>query len=47
MPLKENVDAKIRMITGDVTDTLEDRALLAEFSDKLYDTDVVKKLNVE
>jgi hypothetical protein len=47
MCLKEEVDADIKMITGDVTDTLEDRALLAEFSDKPYDTDVVKKLNVE
>ena len=47
MRLKEEIDANIKILSGDVTYTLEDRALLAEFSAKLYDTDAIKKLKVE
>jgi predicted aldo/keto reductase-like oxidoreductase len=47
MRLKEEIDANIKTLTGDVTYTLEDRALLAEFSAKLYDTDAIKKMKVE
>jgi hypothetical protein len=47
MRLREEIDANIRILSGDTTYTLEDRALLAEFSAKLYDTDAMKKLKVE
>ncbi len=47
MKLKEEIDANIRILSGDPTYTLEDRALLAEFSAKLYETDAIKKLKVE
>jgi len=47
MRLKEEIDANIRILTGDTTYTLDDRALLAEFSAKLYDSDAMKKLRVE
>jgi predicted aldo/keto reductase-like oxidoreductase len=47
MRLKEEIDANLRVITGDASYTFEDRALLAEFSTKLYDTDAMKNLKVE
>ena len=47
MRLKEEIDANLRVITEDTNYTLEDRALLAEFSAKLYETDAMKKLKLE
>ena len=47
MRLKEEIDANIGILCGEAAYTLEDRALLAEFSAKLYDTDAIKKLRVE
>jgi predicted aldo/keto reductase-like oxidoreductase len=47
MRLKEEIDANIKILSGDVTYTLEDRALLAEFSVKLYDSDAIKKMRIE
>jgi uncharacterized protein len=47
MRLKEEIDANIEILSGDATYTLEDRALLAQFSARLYETDAVKKLTVE
>lgn len=47
MRLKAEIDANIRILSGDVTYTAADRALLAEFSAKLYDTDAIKKMKVE
>ena len=47
MRLKEEIDANIKVFSEDTTYTLEDRAMLAEFSAKLYDTDTVKKMKVE
>jgi predicted aldo/keto reductase-like oxidoreductase len=47
MRLKEEIDANIEILSGDATYTLEDRALLAEFSAKLHDTDTIKKMRVE
>ena len=47
MRLKEEIDANIKIISGDATYTSDDRALLAEFSAKLYETDAIKKLKVE
>ena len=47
MRLKDEMDANLRILSSDTTFTVEDRALLAEFSAKLYDTDAIKKLRVE
>jgi len=47
MRLKEEIDANLNILAGDATYTLQDRALLAEFSAKLYDSDAVRKLRVE
>ena len=42
---KEEIDANIRILSGDSAYAVEDRALLAEFSAKRYDTDAGKKLD--
>ena len=47
MRLKEEIDANIKILSGDPTCTSEDRALLAEFSAKLFETDTVKKFRIE
>ncbi len=47
MRLREEIDANIKILSGDVTYTLEDRAILAEFSAKLYDTDAIKKMRID
>lgn len=47
MRLTEEIDANLKILSGDLTYTMEDRALLAEFSAKLYDTDAIKKLKIE
>ncbi len=47
MRLKQEVDANIKTLSGNVTYTLDDRALLAEFSAKAYDSDAIKKMRVD
>ena len=47
MRLKEEIDANIKILSGDVTYTLEDRAILAEFSAKLYDSDAIRKMRID
>jgi len=47
MRLKEEIDANLKILSGDATFTPDDRALLAEFSAKLFDTDSIKKLRIE
>ena len=47
MRLKEEIDANIKALSEATTYTLEDRALLTEFSAKLYDTDAIKKLRID
>jgi len=47
MRLKEEVDANIKTLSGDVTYTLDDRALLAEFSAKAFDSDAIKRMRVD
>jgi predicted aldo/keto reductase-like oxidoreductase len=47
MRLKEEIDANLEILSGKATYTPEDRALLAEFSAKLYDTDAIKKMRIE
>jgi predicted aldo/keto reductase-like oxidoreductase len=47
MRLKEEIDANLKVLSGDVTYTLDDRALLAEFAARLYGTEAVKKMRIE
>ena len=47
MRLKEEIDANLKILSGDATYTPDDRALLAEFSAKLYDTEAIKKMKIE
>ncbi len=47
MRLKEEMDSNLEILSGDARYTAEDRALLAEFSAKLYDTETIKKMKVE
>ena len=47
MHLQDQIDANLKTLSGDATCTPEDRALLAEFSAKLFETDTVKKMRIE
>ena len=47
MRLREEVDANIKALSDDVTYTLEDRALLAEFSAKAFDSDAIRRMRVD
>jgi predicted aldo/keto reductase-like oxidoreductase len=47
MHLKSQIDANLKTLSSDTTCTAEDRALLAEFSAKLNETDTVKKMRIE
>jgi predicted aldo/keto reductase-like oxidoreductase len=47
MSFKEQVDANIKNVSSDGAFTAQDRALLSEFSAKLYETDTIKKLRIE
>jgi predicted aldo/keto reductase-like oxidoreductase len=47
MRLKEEIDANLKILSGDATYTPEDQSLLAEFSAKLYETNAIKKMRVE
>ena len=47
MRLKEEVDANIRTLTDDVKFTSDDRALLAEFAAKAFDSNAIKAMKVE
>jgi predicted aldo/keto reductase-like oxidoreductase len=47
MRLKEEVDANIKTLSGDVTYTMDDRALLAEFAARALDSDAIKAMRVD
>jgi len=47
MRLKKEVDANIKTLSGDTTYTLNDRALLAEFSVKAFDSDAIKAMRID
>jgi len=47
MRLKEEIDANIRTFSGDVTYTLDDRALLTEFMAKAYESDAIKRMKTD
>ena len=47
MRLKEEIDTNVKILSRDTAYSLDDRALLAEFSVKLNETDWIKKMRVE
>ena len=47
MRLEEEVDANIKTLSGDVTYTMDDRALLAKFSAKALESDAIKAMRVD
>ena len=47
MRLKKEVDANIRTLSGDATYILDDRALLAEFSARAFDSDAIKAMRID
>jgi len=47
MRLKEEIDANIKTLSGDVAYTLDDRALLAEFCTKALDSDPIKAMRID
>ena len=47
MRMKEEIDANIAILGGDTTYTLDDRAVLAEYSARLYDSAAIKKMRIE
>lgn len=47
MRLKEEIDANIKTLSDDVTYTVDDRALLAEFCAKAYDSDAIKAMKID
>ena len=47
MRLKEEIDANIAILAEDTTYTLNDRAMLAEYSARLYDSAAIKKMRIE
>jgi len=47
MRLTQEVDANIRTLSGDVTYTPDDRALLAGFCARAYDSDAIKAMRID
>ncbi len=47
MRLEREIDANIKTLSGDATYTPNDRALLAEFSAKAFESDTIKKMRVD
>ena len=47
MRLKEEIDANIETLSCDVTYTMDDRALLAEFCAKAFDSDAIKAMRID
>ena len=47
MRLEEKVAANIKTLTNDKTYTTEDRALLTEFSARVFESDMVKRMRID
>jgi len=47
MRLEAEIDANIKTLAGDVTYTLDDRALLAGFCTKAYDSDAIRAMKID
>ena len=42
-----DVDANIKTLAGDVTYSVDDRSLLAEFSAKAFESDAIKRMKID
>lgn len=47
MRLKKEIDANLKILSGDAACTPQDRTLLAEFTTKLHESDAFKKMRIE
>lgn len=47
MRLKEELDANIETLAGDVTCTPDDRALLTEYMARAYESDAIRRMKIE
>jgi len=47
MRLIKEIDANIKILSDDATYTLDDRALLAQFCAKAFDSDAIKKMRID
>ena len=47
MRLEKDIDANIKTLSGDVTYTLDDRGLLAEFSTMAFESDAIEKMRID
>jgi len=47
MRLEQDIEANTKTLSGDITYTADDRALLAEFCAKAYDSDAIKKMRID
>jgi predicted aldo/keto reductase-like oxidoreductase len=47
MRLTKEIDANIKTLSGDATYTLDDRALLAEFTAKAFESDAIKAMKID
>jgi predicted aldo/keto reductase-like oxidoreductase len=47
MRLEEEVDANLKTLSGDIKYTIDDRALLAEFTARAYDSDAIKAMKID
>jgi predicted aldo/keto reductase-like oxidoreductase len=47
MRLKQEIDANIKTLSGDVAYTLGDRALLAEFCARAFESDAIRRMRVD
>jgi len=47
MRLKQEIDANIKTLSDDVAYTLDDRALLAQFCAKAYDSAPIRRMRVD
>jgi hypothetical protein len=47
MTLKQHVDANAQVVAAGGACSADDRALLSEFSARLYETDTIKRMRIE
>ena len=47
MRMREEVDANVQTLAGDVTYTSDDRSLLAGYSAKAFESDALKRLRID
>jgi predicted aldo/keto reductase-like oxidoreductase len=47
MRLKDEIDANVKIFTGDTSYTSDNRSLLTDFCSKAYDSDAIKKMKID